>query len=250
MDDDSLHYTPLPQDITAAKSKLPIIVIGVLVVLAIILGVFYYLNVMSVPTQKPLQTPTATPTTTSSDEVSIFSDDAGIQELACLDWQKYKARLDQIGMVCTTGCCPWTGMTGSGCSAPAEGECKPKGNPCSDVTCWECRFDDGLRFVRYQGNQWVSCSSQPTTAPSIEPKPICATPNQCLPLNECETPPSSTTPIGQCPAANHYCCKPKIKTTPQPSTTDKPLPTVPACTKPTLNIEVECLQCDGEASTQ
>jgi hypothetical protein len=29
-----------------------------------------------------------------------------------------------------------------------------------------------------------------------------------------------------------------------------PSPTPAACVKPTLNIEVQCLQCSGEASTQ
>lgn len=256
MADDALHYTPLPEDTIAAKSKLPIIVIGVLIVLAVILGIFYYLNVASVPTKKPTQSPTAEPTETFSDEVNIFAD-MEEQSLSCLDWAKYKARLDQIGQVCTPGCCPWVtddDPDSLGCRAPADGECKPKGNPCSDGTCWECRFEndnkgfEGFLLLRYQGSQWVSCSEAPTPTPTIASQPICTSPQQCLPLNECETPPSTTTPIGQCPAANQYCCMPKAKVTPRVTT--EPSPTMAACIKPTLNVEVECLQCDGEAITQ
>ncbi|KXK10439.1 MAG: hypothetical protein UZ22_OP11002000742 [Microgenomates bacterium OLB23] len=178
--------------------------------------------------------------------MNIFSDDVSTQELSCLDWEKYKARLDQIGMVCTQGCCPWTGSIGKGCSAPADGECKPKGNPCSDGTCWECRFPrEGLRMIRYQGNQWVSCSSEPTIAPSQPPKEVCAPPNQCIPMDQCETPPSAIDPGNQC-AAGLYCCKPKVKV----SLTPTPEPTKPACVLPRVAVEVQCLQCEGEASTQ
>jgi hypothetical protein len=263
MADSALHYTPLPGDVlpqSAAKNdagtgglkkKLPILIIGLLAVVALVLGVFYYINVFSVPTQKTANTiPTPqkssiTPSTApNADEVNVFSN-MEEQSLSCLDWQKYKARLDQIGQVCTSGCCPWVmdEDPGLGCSAPADGECKPKGNPCSDGTCWECRFEDERGFVllRYVGNQWVSCSENEPT-PTIPPISGCANPNQCLPMDQCETPPSTANPGNQC-ANNLYCCKPKTKIT-------VTLTPPPVCTKPKVQVEVQCLQCEGEASTQ
>jgi len=256
MSDNPAHFTPLPDDVIpikessfGAKNKVTLIVLGLLVMVALILGVLYYLNNSSVqPGPKDAIMTPSTPVTQpsplpgdASDEVNIFSDDASTQELSCGDWPKYEARLKQIGMTCRAGCCPPGAI--SGCSAPAEGECKPKGNPCSDGTCWECRFRSGLQLLRYRDGQWVSCTTPPTPTPTIPPIAICSNPNQCLPLNDCETPPSTTNPNAQC-ANKLYCCKPKTKIAPTLS------PTPPACVKPKLDIEVECLQCDGEATTQ
>lgn len=257
MTNDTQHFTPLPSSVTDAsnQSKLPLIIIGLLIVVAAILGFYYYASVLSVqqqpltPASQPIATTAPATPTTGGDEVNIFSDEAGIQEVACLDWEKYKARLDQIGMVCTQGCCPWTGSIGAGCTAPADGECKPKGNPCSDGTCWECRFEgQGLRMIRYRDNQWVSCTSEPTATPqpSQPPKQECLQPNQCLPMDQCETPPWAIDANSKC-STGLYCCKPKIKITP---TAPVPSPTTPACVKPQIDVQVECLQCDGEAGTQ
>ncbi|MBP9815676.1 hypothetical protein KBD09_00355 [Candidatus Woesebacteria bacterium] len=260
MADNPTHFTPLPDDVIpkressfTAKNKVALIILGLLVMVALILGVLFYLNNSSV---KPAPQESMTPSTPvsqpsplpeeGSDEVSTFSDDASIQLLSCNDGAKYKARLDQIGMVCTAGCCPWeSGYDGKGCKAPADGECKPKGNPCSDGTCWECRSESKFQLLRYRDGQWVSCSEAPTPTPTIAPIATCPNPNQCIPLNECETPPPAANPAGKC-ANNLYCCKPK----PGVTVTVTPSPTPVACVKPKLDIEVQCLLCDGEAITQ
>jgi len=268
MADESLHYTPIPQETTAKsasttggiKSMLPYIVIAALILIAAILGIVYYSNVASVKPKPSAQNATstpATPTTTkqASPENNIDSQSMSTEGLSCGDSSKYIARLQQIHAMCEPGCCPWTDSP-NGCRAPRDpGKdgtiyCKPKGDPCSDGTCWECRFTDGLRMIRYQNNQWVSCSAAPTPTPTIAPIEKCSSPQQCLKPEDCETPPSATNPGAQC-TNGLYCCKPKMKITvtmtpPVPS----PSPTPAACVKPTLNIEVQCLQCSGEASTQ
>jgi hypothetical protein len=263
MADNPTHFTPLPDDVIpkkesffTAKNKVALIILGLLVMVALILGVLFYLNNSSVkPAPQESMTPSIPASQPSplpeegSDEVSVFSDDVTTQELSCGDWPKYEARLKQIGAKCELGCCPPGPI--NGCGAPGGPDpdgtihCKPKGNPCSDGTCWECRFDTGLQSLRYRNGQWVSCSEAPTPTPTIAPIATCPNPNQCIPLNECETPPPAANPAGKC-ANNLYCCKPK----PGVTVTVTPSPTPVACVKPKLDIEVQCLLCDGEAITQ
>ncbi len=258
MADDPIHFTPLPNDVipkkegsSTAKNKVAFIILGLLVLVAIILGVLYYLNNSSaqpapadtsMTPSSSVSQPSPLPSD-SSDEVSTFSDDVTTQEF-CRDWSKYEARLTQIGMTCAPGCCDDDPNTQ--CRAPGDDQCKPKGNPCSDGTCWECRFrTEGLRMIRYVDGQWISCSEAPSPTPTIAPINVCANPNQCLPLNDCAIPPVAANPGGKC-ANNLYCCKPK----PGVTVTVTPSPTPAACVKPKLDIEVQCLQCDGEATTQ
>ena len=111
----------------------------------------------------------------------------------------------QPPLPCQSGCCP--PFTGGGCSAPEEGKCKPKGSPCSAGTCWECRYPDGLKMVRYVGGQWVPCESAPTAPPPTAPPPPTMTP----------VPPTAP---------------------PLPTSTPKPLPTPTTPAQPTVTKAV------------
>lgn len=121
------------------------------------------------------------------------------------------------------GCFPYDAPN---CAAPGDGQCKPKGNPCSESTCWECRTGDGLRVIQYEDGEWVPCGGEPTPT-VVTNTDVCLPPKQCLPPDRCR--PETTTHTTQGCTNGEICCLPLEAVTP----TEKLVPTLTPTIQPT-----------------
>ncbi|OGK19936.1 hypothetical protein A3C23_04520 [Candidatus Roizmanbacteria bacterium RIFCSPHIGHO2_02_FULL_37_13b] len=140
----------------------------------------------------------------------------------------------QPPLPCQPGCCPpFTGTPG--CTAPEDGKCKPKGSPCATGSCWECRYPDGLKMLRYVGGQWVPCDSPPTQPPPTAPPPPTSTP---IPPT---SPPLPTLTLKPLPTPTPFV--PTV-TVPTPTKVVVPSPTT-SCPVPSAvsNLQIICPLC-------
>lgn len=122
------------------------------------------------------------------------------------------------------------------CPAPADGACKPKGNPCGASTCWECRDErQGLIFIQFRDGKWGPCGGENPT-PTTPPPPKC--PYTCVPLSQAQNcrPPADAATASSC-GPDQMCCQP-IPPTPTKSLPPSPTPTKPANPTPTTPQKV------------